>query len=60
MSNRLHAIALNFQYYNYVRIHSAHRMAPAMAAGLTDRLWDVSDIVTLVADKGSTVWRTRP
>jgi IS1 family transposase len=48
LDNHLWAIALHFQYYNYVRIHSAHRMSPAMAAGLTDRLWEVSDIVALI------------
>jgi hypothetical protein len=33
--------------YNFVRIHSALRMTPAMAAGVSDRLWEVSDIVAL-------------
>jgi hypothetical protein len=37
-------------YYNFVRIHKTLRVTPAMAAGLTDRLWDVSDIVKLVED----------
>jgi hypothetical protein len=35
-------------YYNFVRVHSKLRVTPAMAAGVTDRLWDVSDIVALV------------
>jgi len=48
LDNHLWAIALHFHYYNFVRIHSAHRMTPAMAAGISDRLWDVSDIVALV------------
>jgi hypothetical protein len=39
---------LTFMYYNFARIHKTLRVTPAMAAGLTDRLWDVADIVDLV------------
>ena len=35
-------------YYNFVRIHQTLRVTPAMAAGVTDRLWEVADIVTLM------------
>ena len=35
-------------YYNFVRIHKTLRVTPAMAAGVTDRLWEVADIVALV------------
>jgi hypothetical protein len=42
------AMALHFAYYNFVKIHSAIRMTPAMAAMVTDRLWEVSDLVKLV------------
>jgi len=35
-------------YYNFVRIHKTLRVTPAMAAGVTDRLWEVSDIVALL------------
>jgi hypothetical protein len=34
--------------YNFVRLHKTLRVAPAMAAGVTDRLWDIGDIVDLV------------
>ncbi len=37
-------------YYNFVRIHSTLRMAPAMAAGVTGRLWEIGDIVKLVEE----------
>jgi hypothetical protein len=47
IENHTHQVALHFMYYNFVRIHSAPRMTPAMAAGVTDRLWEVSDIVAL-------------
>jgi IS1 family transposase len=44
------AVALHFMYYNFCRIHKTLRMTPAMAAGVTNRLWDVNDIVAHVGD----------
>jgi hypothetical protein len=35
-------------YYNFVRIHKTLRVTPATAAGVSDRLWEVSDIVALL------------
>ena len=35
-------------YYNFVRTHQSLRTTPAMAAGVTDRLWDISDMVALL------------
>jgi len=46
--NHAWAIALFTTYYNFVRIHKALRMSPAMAAGVIDRLWEIGDIVALV------------
>ncbi len=34
------AISLHFMYYNFVRIHQSLRVTPAMAAGVTDRVWE--------------------
>jgi IS1 family transposase len=48
--NHCHALALYFVFYNFVRIHKAHKLSPAMVAGLTNKLWDMSDIVRLVDD----------
>lgn len=41
------AIALNYFAYNFVKIYRTLRTSPAMAAGVTDRLWEVSDLVAL-------------
>jgi hypothetical protein len=35
-------------YYNFVRLHKTFRVTPTMAAGVSDRLWEVSDIVALI------------
>ena len=48
VENHAYAVALHAVFYNFVRIHKTLRVTPAMAAGLTDRLWDVPDIVALV------------
>lgn len=50
VENHIHAVALHMMYYNFVRIHKTLRVTPAMAAGVTDRLWDVSDIVKLIEE----------
>lgn len=42
------AISLHFMYVNFIRIHQTLRITPAMAAGVTDRLWDMSDVVALL------------
>jgi hypothetical protein len=43
-ANHLYALALFFMHYNFVRQHKTLRTSPAMAAGLTDRLWSMEDI----------------
>ena len=40
-------LCLYFAWYNFIRIHQSLRVTPAMAAGVTDRLWDVADLVSL-------------
>jgi len=37
-----------FVYYNFVRINSAVKMSPAMAAGIETRLWEMSDLLAMV------------
>jgi IS1 family transposase len=50
IENLVHSMALYATWYNFARTNSAVRMSPAMAAGLTDRLWDIGDIVKLVEE----------
>jgi IS1 family transposase len=46
--NHAHMVSLHFMHYNFCRIHSSLRITPAMAAGVTARLWSVKDIVDLL------------
>lgn len=48
IENHAYAVALHFMYYNFARIHQTLKVSPAMAAGLTDRLWEINDIVALI------------
>jgi hypothetical protein len=51
VENHAAAVALYFMCYNFVRIHQALRVFPAMAAGVTGKLWSVYDIVALVEQR---------
>ena len=48
IENHAAAVALNYFAYNFIKIHSSLRMAPAMAAGVSTKLWDVADVVDLL------------
>jgi len=48
VENHCHALALYFVFYNFVRIHKTLRVTPAMAAGVSDRLWSMEDLVALI------------
>lgn len=47
-ANHLYALALFFMHYNFVRQHKAHKLSPAMAAGIADRLWSMEDIANAI------------
>jgi hypothetical protein len=48
VQNHAHSMALLFLYYNFVRIHQTLKMTPAMAAGVTKRLWKMTDVVDML------------
>jgi hypothetical protein len=39
------AVSLHFAHYNFVRLHRTTRVTPAMAAGVSDRLWSLEELV---------------
>jgi hypothetical protein len=43
-------MAIYFMHYNFVRIHQTLRITPAMAAGVTDRLWEMNDLVSVIEE----------
>jgi IS1 family transposase len=46
--NHMHAVALHFMHYNFCRVHQTIRVTPAMAAGLADHVWELSELVELM------------
>jgi IS1 family transposase len=46
--NHFHMIALYTLFYNFVRIHKTVNMSPAMAAGITGKLWSMEDVAALI------------
>jgi hypothetical protein len=45
---------LYFMHYNFVRIHQTLKITPAMAANVTGKLWEMSDMVKVLED-----WETQ-
>ncbi len=46
--NHARMVGLYAVWYNFVRLHKSLRVSPAMAAGISDRLWSMEDLATLV------------
>jgi hypothetical protein len=45
IENHRAAVALHFEHYNFVRQHKPLRVTPAMAAGVSDRMWSLEELV---------------
>lgn len=48
LENHIAALALHYMHYNFCRIHQTLRVTPAMAAGVTDHVWDISELAELL------------
>ena len=46
--NHCHMVALYTVWYNFVKMHKTLKMTPALAAGVSSKLWSVGDIVDLI------------
>ena len=51
VENHMHMVALYTMFYNFCRIHKTLRVTPAMEAGLTDRVWDMEDILAIMDER---------
>ncbi len=51
IENLAHTVALHFIHYNFVRIHKTLKVTPAMAAGISNTLWSMNDVVALIDAK---------
>jgi len=46
--NHAHMVALYTVWYNFVKTHKAHKLSPAMAAGVSDKLWSMEDLANMI------------
>lgn len=55
LENHIYALALYFMHYNFAKPHKTlaypYPKTPAMAAGLTDHVWDIEEIVKLAVNQ---------
>lgn len=49
--NHAHQVALYFFHYNFCRIHKTLRVTPAMEAGLTDHVWSLEELCSLLPER---------
>jgi hypothetical protein len=54
-ANHAHMMAIYFMHYNFVRIHQTLKVTPVMAAGVTSKLWEMTDMVKVLED-----WEAAP
>jgi IS1 family transposase len=47
------AVALHFMHYNYVRVHQTLKTTPAMAAGISDHVWKLPELIALLEEAES-------
>ena len=50
LSNLKAAVALHFAHYDFVRIHPSLRVTSATAAGVSDRLWFIEELIDIAID----------
>jgi IS1 family transposase len=50
VENHMQSVALHFMSYNFVRIHHSLRVTPGMAAGVSDKVWEVEALVALLSN----------
>ena len=53
VANHINSLSIHYMVYNYVRIHKTLRCTPAMAAGITKRVWEIEDVVNLLPEPES-------
>jgi IS1 family transposase len=51
LENHEHMLAIYFMYYNFCRVHQTLRVTPAMESGISDRIWEVEDLVKIMEPK---------
>jgi IS1 family transposase len=53
LENTAYAVAVHYMHYNFCRIHKTLRFTPAMAAGITDHVWEMAEVVAILESEES-------
>ncbi len=56
LANHGHVVAIYYLYYNFCRVHQALRVTPAMEARLSDHVWGMSELVSLLDKAVNSAW----
>jgi hypothetical protein len=48
IENHAATVSLYFMYYNFGRVHQTFWVTPAMEAGISDKVWNIEEIVRLL------------
>jgi hypothetical protein len=48
VENHVAAVSLHFMHYNFCRVHQTLKTTPAVAAGVADHVWKLSEIIALL------------
>jgi hypothetical protein len=48
VENHAYHVALHYMHYNFARIHKSLRVTPAMEAGISDHVWSIGEIASLL------------
>jgi IS1 family transposase len=51
VENHAAMLALYFFYYNFCRVHQTLRVTPAMEAGVSDHVWSIEEMVSILTAK---------
>jgi len=48
LDNHIASISIHYMHYNFCRIHQSLRITPAMAAGVTNHVWSLEEMLALL------------
>jgi hypothetical protein len=51
IENHIASIAIHYMHYNFCRIHESLRVTPAMEAGVSDHVWSIEEMISLLEAK---------
>jgi len=53
VENHIASIAIHYMHYNFCRVHQTLRVTPAMEAGITDHVWTIAEMLSILDSKQS-------